>query len=92
MFACLGLRGRSFGSPYAPGSKLQKGYDSHHAACSGLEWIIFDSAAVLPIYLFAADEGNPTPAVFQPPAPFVKKKMVAIKKPKPAAVNFKQRR
>ena len=50
MFVCMVMSGKWYPCPQEDGCALQDGYDSHRSECQS-EWVIFDSSAVVPIYL-----------------------------------------
>jgi hypothetical protein len=54
VFCCLVLRGKHTKVEYKVGRPLKPGFDSHVSPC-GQEWIMFDAAQVLPLYLVHGD-------------------------------------
>ena len=56
MFLCKVLVGKPYLCPHKPGCGLQPGYTSHVADPSGSEVIMFDEAAMLPVYVVKAQQ------------------------------------
>jgi len=67
-FVCLVLRGRVSVVEYCEGCAKLDGVDSHSNAL-GTEWVIFNSAAVLPIYLLSARHTSLAYDLPPPPPP-----------------------